>query len=532
MPNSNSRGQLYQISNQYYYIEVMFFNGVYEKSVNLPMGIIQEINIKESLYNWWTSGYITLHNDFQFLEKGLVTKNVSTGNNESANLMCDRPDGRNKFCIRIYPVEMDDQMQKDFLETYRENFEICYDFVVYDIEDLPADNSEQKLKRYYLWDERYQIFLERNLEWSTALASKELLKLTKFDNEQQRKMVPNFAILHLLKTVGTYPDGSTVKVGYKEDGDISNPTFQLADTVSEEWDNGNDKNLVFYTSNPRGSALDDLNYLVSLCQDKDGYPCVLSLGRTSKNKKFNLTSLKKIFDDSKKNQIEKLTLVETKDGVYDPSAFNYQARGPADNVYPLQNFESGQASRITSYQFSPMVNLDDLNYKTSPLHYFDFDTGEFNIKFKENTINNFIKKASEMTSKLYNLQKSKKGQLLIKNNKIKQDNGMIKNYFTATKDVPSSLPLMQMLKDFIFLNQSLVFQTYGLTHRTPGKFVTVESVHSSSTPNDFWDKFLGQWLITEVQHTFTKNLYSNVVTASKVDAGFEVYPIQDSKNNA
>jgi hypothetical protein len=111
---------------------------------------------------------------------------------------------------------------------------------------------------------------------------------------------------------------------------------------------------------------------------------------------------------------------------------------------------------------------------------------------------------------------------------MKQSSAIIKNYYSPLSEIPATLPLIQMLKDFIFLNQALVFQTYGLTSRTPGNFVTVESIHSSSEPNDFWDKFLGQWLIVEVQHSFTKAQYTNIVTANKVDATFKVYPNTDN----
>jgi hypothetical protein len=105
---NEKNGQVYQIGNQAYYIEVCFFNGIYETPVNLNMGIIEEINIKESLNQWWTTGFITLHNDYQFLEKGLDSKSPTGEKVNNFNLISDRPDGRNKFCIRIYPVNLED----------------------------------------------------------------------------------------------------------------------------------------------------------------------------------------------------------------------------------------------------------------------------------------------------------------------------------------------------------------------------------------------------------------------------------------
>jgi hypothetical protein len=526
MATAKGKGQLYQINGQYYYIEVVFYNGVYDEPVNLPMGIIEEINIKETLNNWSTTGYITLQNDFQFLEKGLQSKGVD-GSKQNINFMCDRPDGRNKFCIRIHPVDLDNSEQNDFIESNIKDFEICHDFIVYDVQDLPTDNAEKKLKRYYFWDERYQLLIERNLEFSTALAAKKLYSIETFTDDSQRYLPANIALKEFLKEASKYPDGSDIKIGYKKEGSINEPEFLMGLFDDDDWDLGDPENKIFYTSFSNSKAIDDLNYILSLCCDKDGFPVILDLGRTTEDKKFKLVSLKRYFDKSKINQKEIISLYDTKDGAMN---LDWKPRGPElKSEGEVRNFSSGYASKITSYQFSPMVNLDDLNQQTSPLHYFDMDKGEFNINFEKNTIKNLTTKAKEMCSGLFNLESDKKGQILIKNNKVKQDTGMIKNYYSAIKDVPKTLPLMQMLKDFVFLNQALVFQTYGLTIRAPGNFITVESIHSSSEDNDFWDKFLGQWLIVEVQHSFTPSVYSNIVTVNKVDSASLVYPIEDSK---
>jgi hypothetical protein len=522
---NEKNGQVYQIGNQAYYIEVCFFNGIYETPVNLNMGIIEEINIKESLNQWWTTGFITLHNDYQFLEKGLDSKSPTGEKVNNFNLISDRPDGRNKFCIRIYPVNLEDESNNEFIQKNLNDFEICHDFVVYDVEDISTQNAETKLKRYYFWDERYQLLMERNLEFSSALASKKINKIDTISDDSQRYVSPNLLLKELLKEASLYPDGSDIKIGYSEGGKINNPEYPMGSFDDAQWDTGDPNNRLFYTSFANSVAMDDINYILSFCHDKDGFPVILDLGRTTEDKKFKLKSLKKIYDESAKNQKERLTLIDTKDS---SEYRDHKSRGPdfsdkMDNE--MQNFESF-ASRITTYQFSPMVNMDDLNQRTSPYHTFDSENGEFIINFNKNTVDNFLTKAKEMFSGLYSLQND--GQLLIKNNKMKQSSAIIKNYYSSISEGPSTIPLIQMLKDFIFLNQALVFQTYGLTSRTPGNFVTVESIHSSSEPNDFWDKFLGQWLIVEVQHSFTKAQYNNIVTANKVDATFKVYPNTDN----
>jgi len=133
-----------------------------------------------------------------------------------------------------------------------------------------------------------------------------------------------------------------------------------------------------------------------------------------------------------------------------------------------------------------------------------------------------------MGSNLFNLKNDKSGDILYKINKMKSDMGSFKNKFSSLEKISHNLPMVQMLKDFVFLNQSLVFSTYGLTIRNPGNFFTVESIHSSDKPNDFWDKFLGQWMIVDVEHKFTKKIYSNIVTANKIDVASKIMNLNDS----
>lgn len=527
------KGQVTQIGNQFYYIEVCFYNGVYENPVFLPFNIIEELMIKQNLSQWWTTGHIILNNDYQFLEKGADIKKPSGEWSSINGYICDRPDGRNKFSIRLYPTNISDSQANDFVKRNIDDFEICHDFVVYDVQDVPTQNAEKKYKKYYLWDERYQLFLERNLEWSTALAAKKLFKIESFTRDIDRKLNPNLALLSLINDASFYPDGSPIKVGFSGNGKINDPEYFISDIKDEEWDVGveDEKNRIFYSCLAGTNVIDAINDIYPYCQSSDGFPVILSLGKSTSDKRFKLKSLKAIFDESYKNQKERLIFFDTKDA--DVSNKTWAAKGPEFGVNQNQesellNFTSGIASKVTSYQFVPMSPVDDLNFATSPLSYFNPETSEFNINFSKNTIENFYTKAKEMASNLFNLKKDKRGDVLLKINKMKEDTGIIKHKFSALETVPENLPMVQMLKDFIFLNQSLVFSTYGLTIRNPGNFFTLESIHSSDKPNDFWDKFLGQWMIVDVEHKFTKHLYSTVVTANKIDVASKIMNVKDS----
>lgn len=531
MNTDSGKGYIYQIGTQFYYVEICFYNGVKEEPKIIPMNIVEELSIKENLNQWWASGYITLQNDFQFLEKGSMYKDKTGEKKYADNIMVDRPDGRNKFCIRLHPVNPNDKGENDFISKNLKDFELCFDFVVYDVQDQPTENAEKKFKTYYLWDERYQLFLERNIEWSTSLATKELNKIENIQSEADRQLTPNIALKELLKKSGLYPDETPIKIGYLKNGSIDKPDQDAVSIDADNWNDGNSENKIFYTSYASTNISDDIENILPYCCDEKGFPVMLNIGRSSEDKKFKLISLKKYFDDSSKNQKERFIFFDTKDAFLEKSQWVHKGPDLEGEQDGIKNFTSGVASKVMSYQFCPMSNVDDKNLVSSPQHYFDFSTGEFNILFKDNTIKDFPTKAEEMVSGLYNL-KDKKGQILLKVNKIKQQNSSLKNVFSAVKEIPKNLPQIQMLKDFVFLNQALVFQTYGLTFRAPGNFFTLESMVSDEKDNDFWDKFLGQWMMVEVEHKFSKDLYSNVIVANKVDSHSQIFNIEDKNYNA
>jgi hypothetical protein len=521
MEKKDISGYSFQIGTQYYYIEIVFYNGISEKSVSIPMFLVDSIEIEESLFQWWTNGSITLHNDFELIQKGALGKDAGGIKQYTKNILTDRPDGRNKICIRIFPLDKNGTDSFD-----HSKWEICHDFVVYDIQDQPSQDAQRKFKTYYFWDERYQLFLERNLDWSTATTAKKLYQIESFTSDIQRCLPPNIALKNLIKDASILTDDSSIKVGYKMDGEINKPTEDVGNIDEENWNNGkqDDENKIFYTSFSNSNVIDDINYILSLCSDENDFPVILDLGRTTDDKKFKLITLKDIFDNCLTNQIETLILEDNFDSFDNKSQHVPRGPVPQDNI---ANFISGLASKISSYQFSPMVNLDDKNLVTSPQHYFDFSNSEFNIKFSKNTIDDVLSSVKNMGENLYSF-KNNNGQILAKINKFKKNTLSINNRFSALSQTPKNIPQINMLKDFVFLNQSLTFLTYGLTVRTPGKFVSIESINSNELKNAFWDRFLGQWLIINVKHIFRKELYTNQVTTVKIDSFNPVWEIEDS----
>ena len=68
----------------------------------------------------------------------------------------------------------------------------------------------------------------------------------------------------------------------------------------------------------------------------------------------------------------------------------------------------------------------------------------------------------------------------------------------------------------------------GITLRAPGKFIFIDRV-GAGEKNAFDDRFLGQWLITNVNHLFTQETYITEIIANKMDAFSSILPVEDGK---
>jgi hypothetical protein len=528
---------IHQINNQPYYLEVYLYNQINEPWA-VPILAIDELCIEETLSNWTTTGYIVLNNPFEVLERGslAVTTNDGTILQYSPNPVLFRGDGRNKLSIRIYPLD-----EKFSSAPFPKNkWEMCYDFAIYEIEDIPTGNNQKKLKKLNFWDERYQIFSERNIEYSsvyTSLKKNQISYNPAFLPEVAKLANPSKILMDIISTASNNPPvmkklitdttgGNKIKIGFKQGGSIKNPTEKIDVIDEKNWDVGQG-DLVFFTSPAKSKATWDIKYILDLIVAKDGGPVFLNLGRSSDDKKWKLQSISTLFKNSQKDQIERLIIEDSL-----VTGKPYQSRSftgmSEDNSV---NFTSAYASRITDYSYSPMAAADDARITNSPVHYYDFDTGTFNIKYEKNTAK-IVKDDLEKYAKegLYSYKKGQ-GQIKLILNQTKQKGIQTTPIFTPHKYFPENYGSVKMKKDALMLNESINFQVLGLTLRTPGKFMFIDSPTTSDGElNPFHDKFYGQWLITKVKHIFTQDSYLTDVVGIKIDSYQKVYPDNDVKN--
>jgi hypothetical protein len=551
---------VHQIRDQLYYIEIMLYNQLEDqKPFGVPFLFVHSLAFEETLHDWNTKGWIVFDDKFEVMTRG--------SNTDDANIKPPyifRTDGRNRISFKIYPVPNSNSYSAGLEASSldKEQWEMAYDCVIYDIEDMPVGNNQNKLRKYYFWDARYQFFLERNIEWSSRLQGintyvercpgmnyllqKEPSQMTDFESS----IPANIAIRSIIDTAALVDPlyenerGDVVKIGYTEGfGTIDKPNIPL-NTYSIFWENGyvdaniENNNHIFYTSPANANVLDDLEYVLQNAVSSEGYPVFLRYGRNSgdyidgkstnkKNKQWELISLKTLLNNAKNEQVERLFI---EDGLLSKEPYYPRAPLYGDDVnnFVSQNFTSGIASRIKAYKFSPMVSLDDMKIVNRPLCYYNFNDGTFNIKSQDNTAKATIDKFTDAAKdNLYSFEMNKDAHLLTNLNKTKQKGISTKPALTYRPFVPNNLPQIEMMKNLLFLNQAINFVSNGLTIRTPGKFIFIDSAASNGQKNAFNDRFLGQWIMTKVVHLFSKDNYLTEVVATKVDAFNKIWEVED-----
>lgn len=530
-------GFLHQIRDQLFYIEIWMFNQLKgEKPFAVPFSLVHGLAIEETLFDFNVKGWIVFNTDAEILERG------TTIDDKREVPFIFRTDGRNKISIKIYPLPnntaaYDINANPDSLP--KDKWEMSFDCVIYDVEDLPTNSAQTKLRKFYFWDERYQYFLERNIEWSTGVQgisfnnNGQPIEKPYLLTDQQRSIPASVAIKSLIETASildpknTSTIGNSIKIGYTETGSIDKPDIPL-NLTSINWDNGPPEepfgirqDLVFYTSPANSSVLNDLDYLLQNAISQKGNPVFLRYGRSSVDKEWTLFGLEELFKNSENNQVERLII---EDGIT-PSK-PYIPRAYSNFSSDIQNFMSGFASRIKEYKFSPMVSIDDNKLVNMPLHHYDFSKGTFNIYAQENTVTEVANKLTEAgKTGLFGLNQTG-SHVLMNINKTKKEGIMLQNLTSTRPFVPPTLPKLIMMKDALFLNEALSFTANGLTIRSPGRFLFVDSINSNVN-NPFDDRFLGQWMITKVVHVFTKTNYITEVVANKIDTFSKIWNVED-----
>jgi hypothetical protein len=516
------------LNSQKYYFKITISNG--DKTISpieLTYYMVEELQIEETLFNWVSTASLVIKNDYELLERGYIDPKKKQ---ISKSPFIFRHDGRNKVNIRIFPLISEEGIFKSITPELNE---INYDFVIYGVEDLTSKDQSKKRKKLLLWDERYQHFLERNIQWSTYYVAAEIAKTT--DTLPDISCKVGLAIKHLIQTacgeskVPSAEGSAPLKVGWTSGGpqsvlqqeNINFPSLKVASFDPTKWDEGSEDNMITYTSPATYSVVDDLEYLlkyyissIDLTEKTGlGMPGLLRLHRY--NKTWSLIGLDQIYAKCVKNNnqagddvIEKIEIQVQDDvnvfGTLKAPTFT----GSSDNF----------TSKILSYKFVNLKNLDDLSLCNRPSINYDNKKCLWNIYFEKNTVEGVVDSLKKnFITKTFS-SKTTPG-VLINNTKDKRTGFMTSPEHVVVQGATASvLPRNSMISASIFLNQALEFNSLGATTRTPGKFVNIERSNNNNVDNDFENKFIGQWLLVRVVHTFFGDKYLNNTTGVKFNS--------------
>jgi len=548
---------VYQIGADYFWIEIwMYSYDVGKPPYQLPFAAVEQLVIEETLYDWNVTGYITIENWNEIIERGVYASRPTPKNPQGyissptlPGFLNFRTDGRNLISFKIYPYVTDNKNNpSSTLDA--ENWVMSLDCSIYDIQDTSKDNFK-KLRTFYFKDIRHQIFSERRLQWSTGnIASKIKEKQgtpldlsMAYDSE---KSLPAGVILkHFISNINCgsleVMSETPLKMAYDSEGSINKPNVSILDIDPLYWDDGDPTNKILYNSPAGSTVLDDINYILKYATSSDTNnpsPLILRVGNRGMaegmlrsnqeykgklNKKWTLTPLADLFKHSQSLQKERIILRDfaASDAAITVGERAFSQAGPdADN-----NFNSPIASVADNYQFAPMVAIDDLEFANSPVVQFKFDQTQYEINFNNNKVADVIGNATLMgKSGLFNFSKNnKEAQILLNTNQTKLSGLNTQYNFTTQSLVSPNYTGMQMLKNLVYKNQALYLQIPGLTMRKPGNFLHI--YRPIPEKNSFDDRFFGQWLTVKVVHFFTKNSYTNDIICTKIDSYSKIYEV-------
>lgn len=471
-------------------IEVMFNNhNSSQKKYQMSPNHILELAIEDDILDWPTKGYLIYQNKQEGIERNI---------NDQAWYY--RMDARDELTIKVKPLFIEDSD----ITFPPEIWEMGFEFVIYDVEDLPASNIETKAKKIYFWDKRYQMMMDKNIQWSTATTSfntnlkgKKPAQAT----DDERSMFTGDAIRALL-----------IDAGFGE---------WIADFIY--WDKGKAK--ILYTSPSEYSIIDDLKYLLKIHLSSDGDICLFNKDRASQ--KWQLRPMNKIFDKAGKAanepgdlQLEHFFFEDQIYGTKNTTPFKapYSREISGEKDIKLTGYNT-----IHTYQFVDMSGLDNekvLNSK--PVYWYDNSKKQFGVDFKDNEVLNVREKfKSKYVDKL--LGENPTPLFTINYTKTSQYNIDPQFVFssatsTTSKDMRSLFGMGKILFGGLFLNECISFRVLGSTHRIAGMFAGIDRLSNKALNGEekFDNKICGQWFITNVKHIWKLNKYVNDVILIKI----------------
>ena len=492
--------EISKLNNQDHDVSVIFFNGI--KEIVLRSTMITDLVIEEDFVDWPTKGYITVENQQEFFER-LPKSPEGFPSIEGLDYKY-RGDGRDAIWIGIQPNL--DQPGPDGASTQPLKPDVWrfeHKFFIYDVEDLPDLDTNNKRKTFYFWDREYQILLEKNIEFTTANvgSNKGQTNIHELDN-YERSLPSGEALLEYFKAV------EELKT-------------QVPEETGELWSRGSeDKNTVFYTSPSNFKGIDDVNALKELATSDESENfdmCFLRLNRADDSgiRKFSFEPLSKYLEKAGTDspgdyQLDRFLIMEPNES--EETVIVHKS--PTGDENTNKNIRAAGRNEVLSYQFEEMGGYDSGTYIVNkPVHSYNLAKGQFNIDIVDHTPEKSIEYQKE--NYLNKIGPESKPRLHLNN--FKKEGYALTNVFGfGYKEARLAYGRNKILKSGLFQNQGSTLMVPGSTCRQAGRFFSIYK----STFNDtkFDDTLEGQYLTLRVIHhfKFQDQLYRNELYGVKM----------------
>lgn len=545
------------INNDPYWFKVDLYNADGKVQSIAPAGI-KALVIEDNLYNFYHKGYIVIDNRFDAIERSVFENVQSPDQGPSFIFMGD---ARDWIQIEITPRGANDEL---LTKRSIRHTKIFIQGAIYAIEDIASDTPDVKVKKLYFWDKYYQYLREKNLYWSTSDVLENMLIEKKDDSlsilkdslpfrkqmsKLERLKVKN--VMNFTDRERAIPTGQAIKnllakALPKEDkypAHFPAADFGKSNNITESpvilkndryWDLG--CSSIFFSSPAQYKAIDGLAYLLErhVSNIESLYDmAILRIDRASRC--FTFRPLNSYFKDSYVSEsdsggsgyLETVIL-----GGFDNGGPGQKMRfaSVADFTPKNNRFKMFQTGSVTNFSFEPSVGeLTQSGIASYIIHSYNYKDKEFYIDNKYNNIEEIIKtyhknyvatiKADRWASIVPGIYRTKNKNTITKFSNIEYDEiqrisqGRNKALYTA-----------------IFANNQIRFRVNGSTIRQAGKFIGVDR-DGSSPMNEYDQKFLGIYIITEVNHIFEGNDYYNEITAIKTYTDLQIYKGQIGPDN-
>lgn len=513
----------HKINNNYYIFKVAIIAaaGDQTRTQDIKPSAIKTLQIEDTLTNFYHQGFIVIDNSFDIIERDTPDLNPHinptyynygerSATDQDAGFLF-RGEARDILRIEIMPQLDGTNYSGMGSEDGQRLFRMTYDFAIYNSEEIPGDQPDQKHKKLYFWDLYYQLMLEKNVPFSTATIAS--LTGTQNATEIEQGIETGLVLKEFLKA--TFPPDSGYPAQFSTTitgaTNIDELTQQEQDYANEDWDIGATK--LFFSTPANYKAIDCIEYITSrhVSNANSNYDqCFLHLERHPRH--FTFRSLKQHFDRAYNPQNDTggdYYLETVKLGGYT----NEDARmAPETYFTPARELYLERIGTIKSFSFDNMAGLYSQNKLVPHLvHSYDNQNKQFNIDIERNG----IEEAMKTYQKNYvNNMNSSSNQPAFPNfapGQLRYTNKNVKHVFSVVGQDPDqrlAFGKNKFLYASVFTNNLMSFRLPGSTHRQAGFFIGID--RDGATPvSKFDNKLLGIYLIIDVKHIFNGNEYYN-----------------------